>query len=191
MANMRIKVIRNDDPMSPDVLEEFNVADVLLEEGLAMTSSRIQKAFEKPQNVNNELFTWRRAKPLAKEKFQCKVEWLDENATSMCLLWSGVRKEKGFTPSLEQTSLENWSRVPILIASGGRARLASPSILLTTIGIVPRSLTLTVTLAMSEWSMWTMGPRPASLGSMSVITSWTQSRTTPSYASPSSWMSNP
>ena len=48
MANMRIKVIRNDDPMSPDVLEEFNVADVLLEEGLAMTSSRIQKAFEKP-----------------------------------------------------------------------------------------------------------------------------------------------
>ena len=51
IANMRTKVIRNDDPMSPDVLEEFNVADVLLEEGLAMTSSRMKKALEKPQNV--------------------------------------------------------------------------------------------------------------------------------------------
>ena len=51
IANMRTKVIRNDDPMSPDVLEEFNDADVLLEEGLAMTSSRMKKALEKPQNV--------------------------------------------------------------------------------------------------------------------------------------------
>ena len=51
IANMRTKVIRNDDPMSPDVLEEFNVADFLLEEGLAMTSSRMKKALEKPQNV--------------------------------------------------------------------------------------------------------------------------------------------
>ena len=78
LANMCTKVIRNDDPMSPDVLEEFNVADVLLEEGLAMTTSSLKKALEKPQEVPDRLFTWRRAKPLAKEKFQCKVEWLDE-----------------------------------------------------------------------------------------------------------------
>ena len=64
--------------MSPDVLEEFNVADVLLEEGLAMTSSLI-KAIEKPGVIQDQMFTWRRAKPLVKERFQCKVEWLDED----------------------------------------------------------------------------------------------------------------
>ena len=93
LANMRTKVIRNDDPMSPDVLEEFNVADVLLEEGLAMTSSSLKKALEKPQDVPDELFTWRRAKPLAKEKFQCKVEWLDEECSFYVspLEWSEER----------------------------------------------------------------------------------------------------
>ena len=79
LANMRTKVMRNDDPLSPDVLEEFNVTDVLLEEGLAMTSLSLKKALEKPQDAPDKLFTWRRAKPLAKEKFQCKVEWLDED----------------------------------------------------------------------------------------------------------------
>ena len=78
LANMCTKVTRNDDPMSPDDLEVFNVADVLLEEGLAMTTSSLKKALEKPQDVPDKFFTWRRAKPLVKEKFQCKVEWLDE-----------------------------------------------------------------------------------------------------------------
>ena len=84
---------RNDDPMAPEDLVVVNIADVLLEEGLAITSSSLRNALAKASDIPEKVFTWRRAKPLAKESFPCRVEWLDEegNFHVSPLEWSGER----------------------------------------------------------------------------------------------------
>ena len=83
----------NNDPMAPEDLVVVNVADVLLEEGLAITPTSLRHALAKPSDIPEKVFTWRRAKPLAKESFPCRLEWLDEegNFHVSPLEWSGER----------------------------------------------------------------------------------------------------
>ena len=76
---MWVKMAQNDDPMAPILYTDLNIADVLLEEGLAITETSLKKALssqKKGSKQHMKLPVWRkpRSPPL---KFRCRVEWVD------------------------------------------------------------------------------------------------------------------